>query len=119
MLNTVSFTPNVLNNSLLQIEKAGRLVDENEDIIEMDDEALDRSDKFKDLYNDRAEHAGKVCQEYQQEISERYEKVWPMEIYQTVMAKASVFINRDAGFLWCRVPKAASESLTLVFLNKW
>jgi hypothetical protein len=119
MLNTVSFTPNVFNISLLQIDKAGRLVDENEDIVEMDDEALDRYDEVKDLYKDRAEHAGKVCKENQEEISERYEKVWPNENYQTVMAKASLFINRDAGFLWCRVPKAASESLTLVFLNKW
>ena len=104
---------------MLQTEKAGRLVDENEDIIEMDDESLDGSKEFKDLYDDRAEHADKVCQENQQDISERYQKVWPMENYQTVMAKASVFTNRDAGFLWCRVPKAASESITLVFINKW
>ena len=119
MLNTVSFTPNVFNISLLQIDKAGRLVDENEDIIEMDDEALDRSEKFKDLYDDRADYADKVCQEYQDEISERYQKVWPMKNYHAVMAKASLFINRDAGFMWCRVPKAASESLTLVFINRW
>ena len=100
---------------MLQIDEAGRLVDN----IEMAYSGPNISDEFKDLNNDRVEHTAKVCQEYHQEISERYQKVWPMKNYHSVMAKASLFINRDAGFMWCRVPKAASESLTLVFINRW
>ena len=100
---------------MLQMDEAGRLVDN----IEMAYSGPNISDEFKDLNNDRVEHTGKVCQEYHQEISERYQKVWPMMNYHAVMAKASLFINRDAGFMWCRVPKAASESLTLVFINRW
>ena len=53
------------------------------------------------------------------EISSRYKKLWPHENYNSVTGKADVFYNNDIGFLWCRVPKAASESWTGVFIDKW
>ena len=82
---------------------------------------VDSKDNTEELeeYEKRGEHVTAACKEYQSEISARYKDVWPKESYLTVLDKADVFINRNAGFLWCRVPKAASESITSVFINQW
>ena len=60
-----------------------------------------------------------VCKIHHSEIAERYEQFWPSENFQNVLGHADVFVNRQAGFLWCRVPKAASVSWTTIFVNKW
>ena len=73
----------------------------------------------KAVFNERAQHTSDICRDYKQEISERYKEIWPDKNYETVMTKATLFINRAAGFLWCRVPKAGSESLTSLFIHKW
>ena len=102
-------------------EAAGtmQITEETAEMTDMKKDIADDKKGVKEVYNDRAEHVSTTCREYQKEISDRYEQVWPEENYQTVLRKASVFINRNADFLWCRVPKAASESLTTVFVNKW
>ena len=60
-----------------------------------------------------------MCREYRDEISERYSEVWPDTAYEDLVLKAGILVNRGAQFLWCRVPKAASESLTEIFLKEW
>ena len=70
-------------------------------------------------YKARGDHAGEVCRDYHEEISARYDDVWPGTEYQDMGTKASVFLNRDAWFLWCRVPRAASQSLITIFMNQW
>ena len=72
-----------------------------------------------EVCNERAAHVRATCREYHSEISDRYKKVWPNENYQTVLGRADVFINKHVGFLWCRVPKAASESWSSIFIKKW
>ena len=71
------------------------------------------------VYRERGDHVGDMCRKHKAEIAERYKKFWPRENYSTVMGKADIFYNQKAGFLWCRVPKAASESWSGVFINKW
>ena len=67
------------------------------------------------LYKDRAEHVSKTCGKYKREIANRYKQYWPKKNSKTDV----VLINKDVGFLWCRVPKAASESWSGVFIKKW
>ena len=88
------------------------------DTIETVDNTEDNKEELEE-YEKRGEHVTAACKEYHSEISARYKDVWPKESYLTVLEKADVFINRNAAFLWCRVPKAASESITSVFINKW
>ena len=71
------------------------------------------------VYRERGDHVGDLCRKHKAEIARRYKKFWPRENYSTVMGKADIFYNKKAGFLWCRVPKAASESWSGVFINKW
>jgi len=71
-------------------------------------------------YEQRGEHVTAACKEYHSELAARYKAVWPKESYITVVDKADVFIKKEnAGFLWCRVPKAASSSFTSVLINEW
>ena len=70
------------------------------------------------VFRERGDHVGEMCRKHEAEIAERYKKFWPHENYSTVMGKADIFYNKKAGFLWCRVPKAASESWSGVFINK-
>ena len=92
--------------------------EEDTEIVDITD-AEKGGEAIDEVFNDRAEHVIATCTEYSSEISERYREVWPKESYQTVLRRADVFINKNVGFLWCRVPKAASESWTSVFIKKW
>lgn len=35
------------------------------------------------------------------------------------ISRADILERAEQGFLWCKVPKAASESWTSLFINKW
>ena len=76
-------------------------------------------EKLPQVYGDRRDHIAEMCRKHKADISRRYKKFWPRENYNSVMGKADVFYNRKIKFLWCRVPKAASESWSGVFINKW
>ena len=76
-------------------------------------------EKLPEVYEKRGKYVSDMCAKHRAEISSRYKKLWPQENYSSVKGKADVFYNSDIGFLWCRVPKAASESWTGVFIDKW
>ena len=65
--------------------------------------------ELPEVYRERAEHVKNTCEKYKKEISARYRKFWPNENYNSVLGRADVLLNKNVGFLWCRVPKAASE----------
>ena len=93
-----------------------RIVDDDtENTLEMRDDKKEPSA----LYRDRADLVSKTCGKYKREIADRYKRFWPKENPRTVMGRAEVLVNRNVGFLWCRVPKAASESWAGVFIKKW
>ena len=71
------------------------------------------------VYSDRAEHVKETCDKYKPAITARYHNFRPKESYISVLGRAEVLINKKSGFLWCRVPKAASESWSGVFVKKW
>jgi len=76
-------------------------------------------DKLIEIYNERREYVGQMCREHQSEIEERYSERWPDRNWDTFVAKADVLEKSDQGFLWCKVPKAASESWTSLFIERW
>ena len=39
--------------------------------------------------------------------------------WERLISRADILERPEQGFLWCKVPKAASESWTSVFINKW
>ena len=49
----------------------------------------------------------------------RYKARWPDKTWDLALAKADVLEKRDRGMLWCKVPKAASESWTGLFIKQW
>ena len=52
-----------------------------------------------------------------------YRSAWkkmPRNIsWSKMISKADVLEKYDQGFLWCKVPKAASESWTSIFIKQW
>ena len=76
------------------------------------------SDLIK-VYEERRLHVGQMCREYKEEIKLRYAERWPDRKWETFVGKADVLEKKDQGFLWCKVPKAASESWTTLFIKRW
>ena len=67
----------------------------------------------------RQDRVKKMCKKHHIEIVQRYKQIWPSKTYENVLGHADIFENRYAGFIWCRVPKAASVSWTAIFVKKW
>ena len=72
-----------------------------------------------DIYEQRRQHVGKVCKDYRVELEERYSKRWPDRSWETFLGMSDILEKTDQGFLWCKVPKAASESWTSLFIKRW
>ena len=83
-------------------------------------------------YKARRELVARVCQEQSEDLEARfslnqwtdfqcprYKARWPDKTWDLALAKADVLEKRDRGMLWCKVPKAASESWTGLFIKQW
>ena len=85
-------------------------------------------------YKARRELVARVCQQQSEDLearfsspnqdtdfqcSPRYKARWPNKTWDLALAKADVLEKRDRGMLWCKVPKAASESWTGLFIKQW
>ena len=83
-------------------------------------------------YKARRELVGRVCEEQSEDLEARfsldqetdfqcprYKARWPNKTWDLALAKADVLEKRDRGMLWCKVPKAASESWTGLFIKQW
>ena len=73
----------------------------------------------RSVYEQRKMDVKSMCQKYSRQINEKYKEVWPSLSTKDFSGKADVLINQQENFIWCRVPKAASESWTSIFIKRW
>ena len=72
-----------------------------------------------EIYEERRKYVGEMCRKHREGIEERYRSRWPDRTWETFLGKADILEKTDQGFLWCKVPKAASESWTSLFIKRW
>ena len=70
-------------------------------------------------FRGRRELVARVCREEAGDLAARYSARWPGLSWEQALAKADVLEKRDRGMLWCKVPKAGSESWTSLFIKQW
>ena len=73
----------------------------------------------RSVYEKRKMYVKSMCQKYSKRINEKYKEVWPSISTEEISGKANVLINQQENFIWCRVPKAASQSWTSIFIKRW
>ena len=72
------------------------------------------------FYKQRREHVEEICQKYHEELENEYKRFQPGKTWRSVVRKADVFHSRNkVPFIWCRVPKASSQSWNDLFINTW
>ena len=72
------------------------------------------------LYKDRRKHVADVCEEYHSRLEADYKKFQSSKNFQNVISKVDVLHSRNkVPFLWCRVPKASSQSWNDLFISNW
>ena len=74
------------------------------------------------IYEHRRRNVDKVCKDYRSKLEEDYKKYFPEFSYHSVVSKVDLlFKTRGIGkrFLWCRVPKASSQSWNDLFMRVW
>ena len=72
------------------------------------------------LYKDRQKHIADTCEKYHDRLEEDYKKFQPSKDYHTVVTKVDVLYSHNKNpFLWCRVPKASSQSWNDLFISVW
>ena len=76
------------------------------------------------LHMDRQKLVQDKCEEYHDEIVASYKQYLPSENYKNVvtklLSKAKILHStNDIPFLWCRIPKVASQSWGDLFMNVW
>ena len=72
------------------------------------------------LYKDRRKHVADVCDKHHDRLEADYKRFQPSKNFQNVVSKVDVFHSRNKNpFLWCRVPKASSQSWNDLFISVW
>ena len=78
------------------------------------------NDDLPQLYQDRRNHVENICSAYHEELERDYKRFQPSKTWKSVVKAADVFHSRNkVPFLWCRVPKASSQSWNDLFVNIW
>ena len=78
------------------------------------------NDDLPKLYQERRNHVENICEAYHQELERDYKRFQPRKTWKSVVKVADVFHSRNKiPFLWCRVPKASSQSWNDLFVNIW
>ena len=78
------------------------------------------NDDLPQLYQDRRNHVENICSAYHEELERDYKRFQPHKTWNSVVKAADVFHSRNKiPFLWCRVPKASSQSWNDLFVNIW
>ena len=74
-------------------------------------EKISINDDLPKLYQERRNHVENICESHQAELERDYKRFQPHKTWKSVVTAADVFHSRNkVPFLWCRVPKAASQS---------
>ena len=78
------------------------------------------NDDLPQLYQERRKHVENICSAYHEELERDYKRFQPLKTWKSVVTKADVFHSRNKiPFLWCRVPKASSQSWNDLFVHVW
>ena len=78
------------------------------------------NDDLPKLYQERRNHVENICESHQAELERDYKRFQPHKTWKSVVTAADVFHSRNkVPFLWCRVPKAASQSWNDLFVHIW
>ena len=85
-----------------------------------EDTKVSINDDLPKIYKERRSHVEEVCKGYRAELENDYKRFQPSQSWRSVVRKADVFHSRNkVPFLWCRVPKASSQSWNDLFINTW
>ena len=72
------------------------------------------------LYKERQSHIENICEKYHDRLEKDYKRFQPRLSYHNVISKVDLFRSRTKKpFLWCRVPKASSQSWNDLFMSIW
>jgi len=72
------------------------------------------------VYKDRQSHIQSVCEEHHDRFVNDYKRFQPRLSFHSVITKVDLFKSRTSSpFLWCRVPKASSQSWNDLFMGIW
>ena len=72
------------------------------------------------LYKERQSHIENICEKYHDRLEKDYKRFQPSLSYHNVISKVDLFRSRTKNpFLWCRVPKASSQSWNDLFMSIW
>ena len=72
------------------------------------------------VYKDRQSHIQSVCEEHHDRLVNDYKRFQPRLSFHSVITKVDLFKSRTSSpFLWCRVPKASSQSWNDLFMSIW
>ena len=78
------------------------------------------NDDLPKLYQERRNHVENICSAYHEELERDYKRFQPHKTWNSVVKVADVFHSRNKiPFLWCRVPKASSQSWNDLFVHVW
>ena len=78
------------------------------------------NDDLPHVFKDRQFHIQSVCEKHHERLEKDYKKLYPGTSFYSVISKAFLLKSRtNNSFLWCRVPKASSESWTNLFMSIW
>ena len=73
----------------------------------------------QNLFQFRNNHIKSKCEEYQNELEAKYKEFSPKQTYENIVREAVVLYNSKSPFLWCRIPKVASQSWSDLFVRIW
>ena len=85
---------------------------------EQSDENINRD--LSQLYKERQSHIENICEKYHDRLQKDYKIFQPSLDYHSVIYKVDLFKSKTKNpFLWCRVPKASSQSWNDLFMSIW
>ena len=79
----------------------------------------DTNEKNTKLFQYRKGHMKSKCEEYENELEAKYQEFSPKQTYENIVREAVVLYNSKSPFLWCRIPKVASQSWSDLFVSIW
>ena len=82
--------------------------------------ALSINNDLPQVYKDRQSHIQSVCEEHHDRFVKDYKRFQPKLSFHSVITTVDLFKSRTSSpFLWCRVPKASSQSWNDLFMSIW
>ena len=85
-----------------------------------DQSAQSINNDLPQVYKDRQSHIESVCEEHHDRLERDYKRFHPRMSFHSVISKVDLFRSKTNNpFLWCRVPKASSQSWNDLFMSIW